>query len=183
MTNNIDDLTDNLNHNDWKSLLAWAQIIQKRAKTLETQAKKHLETELNPSDPENAMIGDQIAAEISITRGTSKPKLVIKDSTAYTEFLRAHGHEDGIETVEQPKTFTADQSFIDDLTAENGGELPDGVDFGRVAAPTVRVTLTRGIVDEPLPLSPALSGLLQLTAPTSPSTDTETTTEEVPSWL
>lgn len=180
MTNTIDDLTDGLSHNDWKSLLAWAQILHKRAKTLETQAKKHLENELSAGDPENAMIGDAIAAEISITKGTSKPKLTVKDTDKFVEFLTQAGRTDALETVVTPREFAFHTGWLEALVEENAGELPPGVDFGRVSPPTVRVSLTRGILDQPLPFTPALSGLLQIEAPAAAAAPADSEDEEDP---
>lgn len=156
-----DDFTADLNDAEWKTILAFTQIVQKRGKVLETHAKTHLLDRLEPGQPEQAMLGDKVAAEISVTKGgaTAKPK--VKDIDAYVAWLIEHGHESDLETVTTPKKHALEQSYIDDATKENGGELPDGIEPGTPSRPTVRVSLTKGIVDDPLDTS-ALSMILPL---------------------
>lgn len=181
MTDIDSDFTADLNDAEWNRLLAVVMILQKRCKTLEYQAKAHLLDRLEPGSPEAVTLGDVEVAQISATKGGTKAKPRIKDVDAYVEWLLSHGHEADTDTVFVPKKHAFEESYIEDVAKENGGALPDGVEMGRPSSPTVRVSLTRGIVDKPLDLSlvPAIGQLLQLTAP-QPMASQESEEEEDP---
>lgn len=183
------DLTGNLDHDDWKTILALSKALQDRAKLLEAQAKEHLIDDLMPSEPETAYMGGAPFASISVTKGGSSTKLAVLDSDAYLEWLETNDHEEDIEYVPRVKDYAGEPSFIEKLAEQHAGELPAGTGNKTTSSrQTVRVSLEKSVKDKPLDFSaiPELMPLLGIEASkptvTRPEPDTSTEEEGADNW-
>lgn len=174
------DLTGDLDFDDWKTVLALAKALQERAKLLEAQAKKHLEDDLLPNEPEQAFLNGTSLATISITKGGSTTKLAVTDSPAYVEWLQTHKHDDDVEYLPHVKDYALQPSFIEKLAEEHEGTLPDGTGMKTTSSrATVRVSLDKSMRDKPLDFAslPVLP-LLGIEAPKTEATQPEEEDED-----
>jgi hypothetical protein len=182
------DLTGNLDHDDWKTILALAKALQDRAKLLEAQAKAHIIDDLLPSEPETVYMGGAPFASISVTKGGSSTKLAVLDSEAYLEWLGRNGHEEDVEYVPRVKDYAGEPSFIEKLAEQHAGELPAGTgNKTTISRQTVRVSLEKSVKDKPLYFNaiPELMPLLGIEAPRPMATQSEPAAseeEEADNW-
>lgn len=171
------------NDAETKSILSTLTILEKRIKEISTQLRAHLMDRIEPGNPENAMIGETVAATITRTKdGTGK--YVVKDPEAYAQWLIAHDDTDHVVEVSIPAPEAQENSYINALVERlSPGEIPAGTDWKDGVHATIKVSLEKGILDEPLDLSsvPFLAPLLGIEAqtdrPSDPSDEQLVTTE------
>lgn len=126
--------------------------INKRSGEILKIAKDAWARDHDGGDRETVKAAGIDAGEISLGKG-GDGKYVVTDEKAYGALLHDNdfvipGGRPAAEQAWMPRPEAMSQRYLEDLIADHGGELPDGVEYKPARAATVTFRATRGFTDK-----------------------------------
>lgn len=149
MKQELEDMLDNLSYADTKTVAAVAQQLKTYYADVEKAAKQRLIDEMESTDAENAMLGDQVIAIVQKRRGGSRETYKVKDLEAYGQWLKGNecvvdGNPAWHESITPTEAAQA-SAYIGMLTHANGGEMPAGCDVMAARGDTIMCKALPGV--------------------------------------
>lgn len=133
----IDDQLDNLTDHDLAQLMAESKALENHLKVLKAKITERLTNRMSVVDTLTTPLG-----KISLAKG-SDGKPYVKDPTAYGQWLKDNGSDDYHEAPIPDEDVTKPDA-LKLIIKQNGGDMPDGVEFRSGRADSLRVTLAKG---------------------------------------
>lgn len=150
--NSIRDQYSQMRPDEQNKYIGGIAGIVKRATDVFKIVKDEWAHDHDGGDKETVNIGSLEAGEISLSKGT-EGKYVVTDPKKYGALLHdcgftIPGGQPAAEQAWMPRQEAMDQQYIEDMVADHGGELPDGVEYKAGQPATVTFRAAKGFVDK-----------------------------------
>lgn len=127
---------------DLAAAAVMAKAVRERMDVIERAAKSMLEERMGEGTTRTVSVAGRQVAVLKRTRAGTDGRYRVTDRAAYGAWLASHGRGD--DTASEPVAYASactDEYVKELLTAEDTGEIPDGVKYAPPRAATVTATL------------------------------------------